>query len=243
MTACPNPTKSRYATRAAAENAAARMSLRFDAPQRPYECACSWWHLTKNPAEEIPTPAASSTLAVERLASIPDIDFREIVSADVRGEGSHDERAALRHRHNLKRWQKMLGQLVHDAEQQLRDRRGDKSLEAHDWRRRVTQHRDSIVVRITECRRLRSEAHVELMRKGDSRRRDAETAAAMGATPKELQRQAGELAVHRLIAEHRVEFERYLCEEYRAFGLQVPERFQQWRREPRTEADDDTVAA
>ena len=243
MTACPNPTKSRYATRAAAENAAERATLRFERFQRPYECVCAWWHLTSQPAEEIPDAADADKVDIERLASIPDIDFREIVAADARGEGNLGERAALRHPHNLKRWQKMLGQFIRDAEQQLRDRRGEKSLEGHDWRKRATQHRDNLILRASECRRLRSEVHVELMKRGDSRRRDAETAAAMGATPKELQRQAGELAIHRLITEHRAEFERYLLEEYRAFGLEIPKRFQQWKREPAADADDTEAAA
>jgi hypothetical protein len=242
LTACPNPTKHRYATRAAAENAALRASLRYDDPLRPYECVCTWWHLTSKPVEELPDPATADKLDIERLASIPDIDFREIVVADVRGDGSSGERAALRHPHNLKRWQKMLGQLIHDAEQQLRDRRGDKSPEGCDWRKRATRHRDNLVLRINECRRLRSEVHVELMKRGESRRRDAETAAALGATPKELQRQAGELAVHRLITEHRAEFERCLLEEYRAFGLEIPKRFQQWKREPGTDTEDDLAA-
>jgi hypothetical protein len=207
------------------------VALRIDAPLRPYECVCTWWHLTKSPAEVIPAPADADQLVLERLASIPDIDFREIVSADARGEGTPDERAALRHQRNLKRWQKQLGQLLSDAEQQLKERRSDKSLEGHDWRRRVTGYRDNLLLRATECRRLRAEVHVELMKRGDSRRRDAETAAALGATAKELRGHAGELAVDRLITAHREEFQRYLTEEYRAFGLEIPERFAKWTRD------------
>lgn len=230
MTACPNPTKKRYATRAAAENAATRAYLRFDTQQRPYECVCAWWHLTSKAGEELPTAEDADRLAIERLASIPDIDFRDVAAADAGGEGDPGERAALRHPHNLKRWQKILGQLASDVERQLRERRGDQSLEGHDWRKRIVGYRDNLLLRASECRRLRSEAHLELMKRGDSRRRDAETAAAMGATPKELRMQAGELAVERLIREHRDEFNGYLREEYRAFGLEIPDRFQTWHR-------------
>lgn len=230
MTACPTPTKSRFATRAAADNAAKRVDLRANLQLTPYECVCTWWHLTSQQPEQLPRAADAPTPIVERLISIPDIDFREIVAADVRGEGDPDERAALRHTRNLKRWQKHLGQLIADAEQQLRERRDDKSLAGHDWRKKVTGYRDSLLIRGTECRRLRAEAHEELMRRGDSRRRDAETAAALGATPQELRTHAGELAVHRLITEHREEFERYLTEEYRAFGLEIPDRFAKWTR-------------
>lgn len=231
MTACPNPTKSRYATFAAAESAARRVALRVEAPLRPYECACTWWHLTKNEPEVLPRVEDAPQHVVERLNAIPDIDFREVVAADVRGEGDLEERAALRHPRNQKRWQRQLGQLIGDIEQQLRDRRSDKSLTGHDWRKKANAHRESLTIRSTECRRLRAEVHEELMRRGDSRRRDAETAAAMGATPKELRAHAGELAIHRLITEHREEFERYLTEEYRAFGLEIPDRFAKWARE------------
>lgn len=230
MTACPNPTKSRYATRGAAEIAAKRVALRLEAPLTPYECVCTWWHLTKQQPEELPSAEDAPGPVVERLMAIPDIDFREIVAADARGTGDPEERAALRHRRILKRWQRHLGQLMADVEQQLKERRGDKSLEGHDWRKKATGHRDSLILRATECRRLRAEAHEESQRRQDSRRRDAETAAAMGATAKELRAHAGELAVHRLITEHRAEFERYLVEEYRAFGLEIPDRFANWTR-------------
>jgi hypothetical protein len=230
MTACPNPTKSRYATRTAAESAAKRVALRLDAPLAPYECVCTWWHLTKRQPEELPRAADASGPVVERLMAIPDIDFREIVAADVRGGGDGEERAALRHRRILKRWRQHLGQLTAEVEQQLKERRSDKSLEGHDWRKKATAHRDSLLLRATECRRLRAEAHEEMQRRDDSRQRDAETAAAMGATAKELQRHAGEIAVHRLITEHRAEFERYVVEEYRALGLEIPDRFEKWTR-------------
>lgn len=232
MTACPTPTKSRYATRAAADNAAKRVALRLEAPLTPYECPCTWWHLTKQQPEQLPRAADAPGPVIERLMAIPDIDFREIVAADVRGGGDPEERAALRHRRILKRWQQHLGQLVSAVEQQLKERRGDKTLEGHDWRKKATAHRDMVTLRATECRRLRAEAHEERQRRDDSRRRDAETAAAMGATWKELQRHAGELAVHRLITEHRAEFERYLVEEYRALGLEIPDRFAKWNRQP-----------
>lgn len=236
MTACPNPTKSRYATRAAAESAAKRVALRLEHPLTPYECVCTWWHLTKRQPEQLPQAADASGPVVERLMAIPDIDFREIVAADVRGDGDPEERAALRHRRIHKRWRQHLGQLMSDIEQQLKDRRGDKSLEGYDWRKKATAHRDNLILRTTECRRLRAEAHEDMQRRDDSRRRDAETAAAMGATRKELQRHAGELAVHRLITEHRDEFNSYLLEEYRAFGLEIPERFANWSRQNGTEA-------
>ena len=224
MTACPTPTKTRYATQGAAETAAARVSLSAGLPMRPYECPCTWWHLTKTPAEIIPEPASASQLAIERLNSIPDIDFREFVAADVRGEGAHDDRAALRHPRNLKRWQRQLGELIRDIEQQLRERRDDKTPAGLEWRRRGLDYRERLTRRATECRRRRSEVHVEMTRRQDFRRRDAEVALAAGASVKELRARAGEIAVQRLIDAHGEEFARYCAEEFRALGLTVPER-------------------
>lgn len=231
MTTCTTPAKVRYATRAAAEISAARARLRLDTPLTPYECACTWWHLTKHTVEPLPDPADATLLNLERLASIPDIDFREIVAADARSEGDAGIRAALRHRRTLPRWRKHLGQLVAEADRQLRARRGDKSLEAHDWRKRALGHRDRLMLRMNECRRLRSEAHLELMAGQDTRRRTAEAAAAAGATPKEMRRHAGEVAVGRLIAAHGEEFARYLTEEYQTFGLPIPDRITKWTRQ------------
>jgi hypothetical protein len=235
VTDCPTPTKARYATQNAAITAAARASFGLGTPLRPYECPCSWWHLTSKRADLIPNPASATEVDIERLMSIPESDFREIVVADTRSEGAPGERAALRHPRILGRWKKTLGELVSDIEQQLRDRR-----HVTDWRKRALGHRDALIVRVTECRRLRSEVHVELMRRGEFRRRDAEAAAAAGATVKELRANAGELAVDRLIAAHRDEFERYLTEEYKAFGLQIPDRSAKWTRTPQAAANQQT---
>jgi hypothetical protein len=241
VTACPTPTKARYATIAAAENAATRAAVRLDTPLRPYECPCTWWHLTSKPAETIPNPNTATQVAIERLMSIPDSDFRGIVIADTRSDGDPAERAALRHPRLLKRWQTQLGELIRDIEQQLHDRRHNTT--ATDWRKRALGHRDALTTRATECRRRRSEAHVELTRRGDSRRRDAELAASLGATPQELRGHAGELAVDRLIATHRDEFERYLVAEYQAFGLEIPDRFEKWTRHNNHRPADDQTGA
>lgn len=230
MTECPTPTKMRYATKAAAEDAAARALTRTDTPLRPYECPCTWWHLTSKPGEKTPEPDLTDQITIERLVTIPDIDFREIVVADTRGEGPTEDRAALRHPRALNRWRDHLGELIRDIEQQLADRRTDPTLTTVDWRRRATAYRDALVTRATECRRRRSEAHVALMRRHDTKRLDRATAATRGMTPQELRAEAGELAVNRLITAHRDEFERYLVDAYTTTGLQIPDRFQKWIR-------------
>ncbi|AVH59943.1 MULTISPECIES: hypothetical protein [Streptomyces] len=231
MTACPNPTKSRYATREAAETAARRVALRIEAPLRPYECACTWWHLTKNLPERPVDVSAATRHDIEFLNVLPDIDFREVVVRDADGQGDPGQRAALRHHRNQVRWKKQLGQLIADVEEQLKDRRGDKSLASHDWAKRATGYRDSLIVRLNECKRLRAADHAQAIVNQEHRRRDAEIAAAAGATVKELRAAAGEIAVQRLIAAHGPEFDDYLAEEYAVLGISLPARVERHRRE------------
>ncbi|MEV6833538.1 hypothetical protein AB0N17_03240 [Streptomyces sp. NPDC051133] len=237
MTDCPTPTKMRYATKAAAEAAAARAVVRTDTTLRPYECPCTWWHLSSKPGEEIPEPDLTDQVTIERLVSIPDSDFREIVVADTRGDGLLEERAALRHPRALNRWRDHLGELTRDIEQQLADRRTDKTLITVDWRKRATAYRDTLVTRATECRRRRSEAHVALMRRHDVKRLDQAVAAALGKTARELRAEAGEVAVDQLITAHRDEFEQYLVDAYQALGLQIPERFEERTRTKTSEPE------
>ncbi|WP_327357810.1 hypothetical protein [Streptomyces sp. NBC_01304] len=224
MTDCPHPTKSRFATRAAAVNASRRVRIRANLQLAPYECVCTWWHLTKNTVEAPLTADEADRADVEHVASLPDIDFREIVVADLRSQGTRADRAVLRHELNLRRWKRHLGQLIDDVNMQLKDRKHDTSLEAHNWRKRTVSYRNTIDLRLKECRRLRAVVHADAFRKNDYRRRDVEIAAAAGATVKELRHHAGEIAVGRLIDAHGAEFARYCAEEYRALGLTVPDR-------------------
>lgn len=47
MTACPTPTKARYATEATADRAGRHAVATVGRHLRPYVCRCGWWHLTK----------------------------------------------------------------------------------------------------------------------------------------------------------------------------------------------------
>lgn len=231
MTTCPTPTKSRYATSEAAGSAARRVALRVEAPLHPYECACTWWHLTKDTPEPPIDLASASRHDIELLNAMPDIDFREIVVRDVDGQGDPSQRAALRHYRNQVRWKKQLGQLIGDVEAQLEARRTDTTLAGHDWAKRATNYRYALIVRLNECKRLRAEDHARTTVNQEHRRRDAEAAAAAGATVKELRAAAGELAIQRLIQAHNPEFNDYLVEEYAALGISVPARIERYRRE------------
>jgi hypothetical protein len=225
---CPQPTKSRYATLEAATKAAHRVTHQIGLPLRPYECPCTWWHLTKTPAEPIPNAADATPHDIQRLTSLPDIDFRAVVAADAQGSGAQTDRAALRHHLNLTRWKRSLGQLEADLNLQFGERKGDKSLAAHDWRRRATGYRESITLRLNECRRLKAEADAELHRTNGFRKRDAEIAAAAGATVQEMRRRAGEVAVGRLIAAHHPEFTAYLVDAYTELGINLPNRVRKY---------------
>ena len=55
-TACPTATKRRYATFAAADRAAAELSVYAGGIRmRAYLCPCGWWHLTRRHALRIPS--------------------------------------------------------------------------------------------------------------------------------------------------------------------------------------------
>lgn len=226
MTAtCPTPGKSRYATSTAADQAAHRAGLSLGIPLRAYECACSWWHITKSPAPEHAN-IQPTTAAIQYLAALPDIDFREIVALEARGQGEPVHNAALRDVALVRRWRKSLGQLMNDIDQQLADRRHDRSLSSHDWRKRAVTYRNTLTLRTTECRRQLAELQEYMARTKQSRLMDAQIAAAAGTTAAELRRMAGEVAVERLINAHGQEFSGYLAEAFKELGLNVPARVQ-----------------
>ncbi|XCM28925.1 hypothetical protein ABXI76_05570 [Streptomyces parvus] len=235
-TPCPHPTKSRYATLEAANKAAHRVTHQAGLPLRPYECPCSWWHLTKTPAPAALPTASDATLAdIQRLASLPDIDFRNIVAADARGEGKPGDRGALRAKQNLTRWKRCLGQLHKDLNDQFQENRGNPSLLAEDWRKRAAGYRETLTLRLSESRRLKAEAHAEMVRNQEYKKHDAEVAAAAGATVQELRAHAGEVAKERLINAHQPEFRRYLIDAYAELGISLPARIRRRIAESATE--------
>lgn len=48
---CPTPGKTAYATRQAADQAAARSPLKVGIQLASYACPCGWHHLTKGPGD------------------------------------------------------------------------------------------------------------------------------------------------------------------------------------------------
>jgi hypothetical protein len=250
---CPTPTKKRYATRQAAEDAAHRSQIAINAPLYPYICICTWWHLSKKPSTTVPEDATPDPQDVNRLQLQSDTTFRETVAADARSTLPMDDRIALRAPGNQLRWNQTLKELRADINRQLNERAGDKTLAAHDWRKRAEGYRDCLTLRLQECRDLRAR---ELERRKEQREADkarnlaaqqdnpkpattrAERKAARDAdtdrqldhygiphhTDKDLRRRAGEAAIKRLIDAHGDEFAHYLAEECAALGATLPDR-------------------
>lgn len=232
MTAvCPTPKKTgRYATEAAAQLAARAVSEKEGVELSYYECVCAWWHLTRGAPDLKIDVAMANAQDIAYVQALPDIDFRGIVAQDARQEGQHGHRAALRHRTNQVRWRGQLGILINEIENDLNRRAGDTSLITYDWTRRATGYRDALVLRLTECKRLRAEVVAQQQSGAEARRRDAETAAAAGASVRDLREKAGEVAIQRLIEAHHPEFTAYLVQEYGALGITVPDRIERYRR-------------
>lgn len=229
MTVCPTPEKKRYATEEGAARAGRRSQIGVGQILYPYACACGWWHCTKQ-APPAPLTGTPDVVDVQRLASIPDITFRGIVVDDATGKAAVADRLALRHPSNLKRWQRMIGELMQDVQQQRREKKTDKSLAAYDWWKRSVGYEAALQAAANECRQLRAEAHVQklqqpsepqpaLMRLGE---REGPV------DQKELRRIAGEAAIDRLIAAHGAEFSQYLAEECASVGAELPNRVRKY---------------
>lgn len=255
---CPNPQKKRYATREAADNAAYRSQIAIEDPLHPYICVCTWWHLSKQPSDQVPADAIADPDDIHRLELQSDTTFRETVALDARGRLAMADRVALRHTSLLLRWNRALKELHADVNQELNNRRHDASLAAHDWRKRAEGYRDALTLRLQENRDLRARelAQAKEQREADKARnradqqsiqqraavsnaarraaRDEETDRQLDVfgvprhADKELRRQAGERAIKRLIDAHGLEFSQYLAEECDVLGAPLPNRVRKY---------------
>lgn len=252
--ACPTPLKKRYATREAAHSAARGVQLAIPTPLHPYTCVCTWWHLGRQPSDHVPADATPDPDDIARLELLSDTSFRELVSLEARGQLPMHDRIALRHTSLLLRWQRTLKELRADINLQLNNRKRDTTLLAHDWRKRAEGYRDSLTLRLQECRDLRATALDKTMQQREAdkaanvqaRTDIQQLAAASNAARrdaraeqldqrldhygvpahhnKELRRQAGENAIQRLIDAHGTEFAHYLAEECAVLGATIPNR-------------------
>ncbi|MFE9491448.1 hypothetical protein ACFYNF_34260 [Streptomyces sp. NPDC006641] len=260
MIACPTPDKKRYATERAAADAGRRRQIATGQILYPYPCACTWWHVSRSePTTPLPD-TSPDPIDVERLKTIPDIAFRGIVADDATGKALLPDRLALRHPHNHRRWQRILGELLIDLSKQRKETQNDQSLAAHDWRRRSESYEATLRVRAAECQQLRSNAKVEALQEAeaaaarkkarttaleeladpaaDAERKAKQAAKAQQATneriakgsQKELRRLAGEAAIKRLIDAHGTEWCHLLAEECDRIGAELPTRVAKYLR-------------
>lgn len=256
--ACPTDQKKRYATREAAHTAARRSQIAVGALLHPYTCVCTWWHLSKQPSDTVPLDVVADPDDIYRLQIQSDTTFRETVSNEARGRLPMHDRIALRHSSNLLRWNRALKELRADINTQLTERATDTSLEAHDWRKRTEGYRNSLILRIQECRDLRARqlektqqqratvsadqqaslhdiqhaAAISNQSRREARNEQTDRQLDSYGIPahinKELRRQAGESAIKRLIDAHGIEFTRYLAEECAALGAELPNRVRKY---------------
>ncbi|MFC9497694.1 hypothetical protein [Streptomyces sp. NPDC056982] len=250
--ACPTSQKKRYATSKAAETAARGAQIAITKPLHPYICICTWWHLSSQPSDQVPTDAIADPDDIHRLELLSDTSFRDLVATEANGKLPMHDRITLRHTTLLLRWNRTLKELRADINRQLSDRRGDTSLHAHDWRKRAEGYRDVITLRLQECSDLRARALEQQRQQREADKaaniREQETiqerAAASNAArrqaraedvdrrldqfgvpdhkDKELRRLAGEQAIKRLIDAHGLEFTNYLAEECAVLGATIP---------------------
>jgi hypothetical protein len=253
--ACPTPDKKRFATERAAADAGRRRQIAAGQILNPYPCACTWWHISRSE----PTPTLPTTppdpIDVERLKTIPDIAFRGIVADDATGKANLADRLALRHQVNLRRWQRILGELLIDLGKQRKETQADQSLSAHDWRKRSESYEATLRVRAAECQQLRSDAQVAALKNAEAAKANKEAQAAADAerkakqdaraqqaanerlakaSQKELRRLAGEAAIQRLIDAHGTEWCQLLAEECDRVGAELPTRVTKYLRTPPT---------
>lgn len=234
--ACPNPQKKRYATAEAAHSAAHGVQIAITEPLHPYICVCTWWHLSRQAPDLVPTNAIPDPVDIARLETLSDTSFRDLVATEARGQLDMDTRIALRHTSLHLRWQRTLKELRADINQQLNNRRHDNSLLTHDWRKRAEGYRDSLTLRLQECRDLRAaeiektKTHRAALKASNNEETDRQldTLGVPQHTSKELRRQAGERAIQRLIDAHGTEFSAYLAEECAVLGAPLPNRVRKY---------------
>lgn len=245
---CPTTQKKRYATREAAESAARGAEL-ATGPLYPYVCPCTWWHLSKNPDNELPANITADPADVKRLTVMNVTNFRALVANEASGRANHNDRLALRHPDptHLNRWRDALKELLTDVKLQISSRAHDHSPETIEWRRRVKGYRESLLRRMDECHErwlAAKETQTETLRETQQEREAREQAAKRarveareqaldkqlddaGVPPmgqNDLRRIAGEKAIKRLIDAHGMEFSQYLAEECEAIGAKIPNR-------------------
>jgi hypothetical protein len=147
---CPTPEKRRFATVEAARSYALARELALDGTLlTPYECPCSWWHLTS--AEQVPERAVPDPAIVTHLRYASHDAFAEAVEADASGRADMPVRIALRAPRIRGRWITTLRAIAARLDREITDRPASP-----DWRHRAEVFRHHVQQRLAEAEALRA---------------------------------------------------------------------------------------
>lgn len=212
-TVCPNPTKSRYATKEAAEAAARRNQIGVGKLLYAYECdpACGWWHLTSS-ARTVATPTD-----IAEIHTMSEEQFQRLVLLDAQYRAPRVRALALRDPSTAHRWIAAIKAIQRDCNVQVLSKAGLADEETKQWRAGITALQQVLGDR-------RREAAAIIAVNPHSRALPSRSAG-----QKELRAAAGELAIRRLVSAHRDEFTRLLLEECARMGAEPPANAVAWQ--------------
>lgn len=200
---CPTPNKQRFATEAAALDVARKAGFALQKRLKPYtNCPCGWIHLTSSEMQHGAPILGDGPL--------DDAAFALATRADVMGRAAPEDADCLRRDENLVRWASALKTFQIDLQMQLTERAGVRDPEVVDWRRRLGTVQRALRERRAEAKKLLIEFYARPGRKP------------FDVQAKEVRVEASKRANDRLIEAHTLEFIRYVEEEFRAQGLELP---------------------
>jgi hypothetical protein len=188
---CPQPTKRRFANR---ENAVLASGEFGKSDLNTYLCVCGWWHLTKKNSN-----GRASEEVIQVLLDASDKEFASLVRAELSGNATPDEVAALRSDELVARWKRALDALLVESEEQLSSVLGRDDPFSKEWRRRRHRWAQQVTTRRKEVVPLLNSLYM---------RRTAERRAQGPRVPSPRNR-----AINRLIEAHQEEFDRLVREE------------------------------
>lgn len=201
---CPTPNKQRFATEAAALDVARKAGFALQKTLTPYtDCPCGWVHLTSSATRQEPPMLGDGPL--------DDVTFSLATRADVMDRAAPEDAKRLREDENLVRWATELKTFQIDIQAQLTARAGVRDPEVIAWRQRLSTVQRLLRERRAEAKKLLIEMYERPGRKP------------FDAKAKEARVDASRRANDRLVEAHMPEFIRYITEEFRAQGLELPQ--------------------
>jgi hypothetical protein len=146
---CPTPEKRRFATVEGAAAYARQRQLAIGTLLTPYDCPCTWVHLTS--AEQVPDRAEPDPAIVSQLRYATHDAFVEAVEADASGRADMPTRIALRAPRIRGRWITTLRAINVRLDRELATRPAGAA-----WRQRAEAFRHNVQQRLAEAEALRA---------------------------------------------------------------------------------------